>query len=156
MILVLSILLLVPHAIASVFVLLALLLLTSMLLSLSMLLLALLLLLDFWCCWHCCIIMLHHDVLPVDFSPSHARKVFRTLKGELTHIEKSSGPWSGTLLLSPMPEKSGPWSEARSRSRGQTFLAQGNVQCLIPETLRLFRPCECKRSASMEQKTFPT
>ncbi len=82
----------------------------------------------FLLCWHSCI-MLQHDVLAVDFSPSHARK-------------KSSGPWREP---SPMPEKSSwPCSEPCyfppcrkslvhsgekhcSRYRGQTFLAWGNV-----------------------------
>jgi hypothetical protein len=38
-----------------------------------------------------------------------------------------------------MPENSGPWSQARSPSRGQPFMAGRNVKCFLPETGRLFR-----------------
>ncbi len=50
-------------------------------------------------------------------------------------------------LHSPIPENSGPWSQARSPSRGQTFTAWRNVKCLIPGTGRVFRHGGmCKRS----------
>ena len=66
-----------------------------------------------------------------------------------------SGPWKETfcipnagkvfwspewdLLQSPMPENSGPWSQASSSSRGLTFMAWRHVKYLIPGTGRLFR-----------------
>ncbi len=56
--------------------------------------------------------------------------------------EKSSGLFGsleGSLLHSPMPRNSGPWSKARSHSRGQTFMAWRNVKRLFPGTGRLFR-----------------
>ncbi len=65
-----------------------------------------------------------------------------------------SGPWKETFcipkcrksLLVPGMQpftfthagKLWPWSQARSPSRGQTFMAWRNVKCLIPETWRLF------------------
>jgi hypothetical protein len=96
-----------------------------MLLSLPMLLLVVLLLLallflaslHYECCSMISLLLL--------FSCTHAGKVFRTLEG--------------TLFYSPMPENSGPWSQARSPSRDQTFTAWRTVKCVIPGTGRLFR-----------------
>jgi hypothetical protein len=38
-----------------------------------------------------------------------------------------------------MLENSGPWSQARSPSRGKTCMAQRNVKCLIPGTGKLIQ-----------------
>jgi hypothetical protein len=49
-----------------------------------------------------------------------------------------------------MPENAGPWSQARSPSRGQNFMAWRNVKYLIPGTGRLFRHGRRKKSNSKD------
>jgi hypothetical protein len=78
--------------------------------------------------------------------------------------EKSSGPWrpfcipqykksvpvpGARPLTFSMPEKSGPWSKPFS-GIGECTLY--NLKCLIPVTLRLFRPCECQNVPFQEQE----
>jgi hypothetical protein len=104
-------------------------------------------------CWHPCICrcflfvvrptVIGVLILPYSycsccfFSRAHARNVFRALEEDILH--------------SPMPENSGPWSQARSPSQGpnfygmeeckmshsrdrKTFLALGNANSLLPGT----------------------
>jgi hypothetical protein len=75
--------------------------------------------------------MLLHDILAlVFFSLVHTGKVFWTLKGELLH--------------SFMSENSGPWCQARSPSRGQTFMHLGMQKFFFqgPKEFSDMRECE--------------
>ncbi len=89
--------------------------------------------------------MLQHDVLAVAFFPAPMPEKSSGLPGpwKETFCIPNAGKvfWSPEwdLLQSPVPENSGPWSQARSSSRGQTFMAWRHVKCLIPGTGRLFR-----------------
>jgi hypothetical protein len=88
--------------------------------------------------------MLQHDVLAVAFFPAlmpeKSSGLFGSLEGDLCIPIAGKVFWSPkwNLLHFPMPGNSGLWSQARSSSRGQTFVAWRHVKCLIHGTGRLF------------------
>ncbi len=91
--------------------------------------------------------LLRYDVFAVAFPipmPEKSSGLLGSLEGDLLHAFPNAGKIFRSLecylLDSPMPENSGPWSQARSSSRGQTFMA-----CMEA----------CKMSHSEDCKTIP-
>ncbi len=65
-----------------------------------------------------------------------------------------------SLLHSPVPENSGPWSQARSPSRSQTCVAWRNVKCLFQhlgmQKVSLQRPEEFYDMGECEKNLWVT
>ncbi len=136
----------------------ALLLLASMLLSLPMFLLAPLLLQVFLLLLALLLLALLHfrNVAArcpccCFFSRANVGKVFRTFRvpRRRPFVFSNTGKVFRSpecfLLHSQMLENSGPWNQARSPSRGQTFPAFGNAKGLLPGTRRVFWHGECEK-----------
>ncbi len=54
-----------------------------------------------------------------------------------------------------MLENFGPWSQARSPSRGRTWIAWRNVKCIIPGTGRLFQHLGMQKVSFQGTEEFP-